>query len=493
MIQVLQKNNTISIAGILYQVDDTLVAANPSGNLVSISYKYGDALFVTDYDKYEDANNSLFGANPGQVVTALNALFSAENPAGLIKSTDKITALADVDTFDASNQGYVLLSSTTAVGGITLKPLQDILASNEVLTSVVFDLVNPDSLSDGRLAYDSDKETLVFQSEHGELAIGEGYKPVYNNTGSTIAKGAAVKATGVSGEKFLIELFDASSGVDEELYFIGVTQAAINDQSAGIVVSEGYVKHLDTSSYSVGNILYASETAGALTNTKPTSPNLGIPVAMVTKVDATNGTIYVRPTIYAHLDEMHDVLITSPTEDNILTYDSNQNYWYNNTLAGIGGVTSVNSVAPSSGNVTLDTDDISEGSTNEYYTDAKVDARITAVVNEVAPVVSETASIVLEDDTYDNKFVVINSATSVDVEMEGHAIYNGWEAGTEFYFMQGGVGEINLVSLGPVFKYPSDKSLMSRTQNSVIGMKCIVAPTSSTPGYWAIFGDLKDA
>jgi hypothetical protein len=163
-----------------------------------------------------------------------------------------------------------------------------------------------------------------------------------------------VKATGVSGEKFLIELFDASSGGDEELYFVGITQSAINDQSAGIVVSEGYVKHLNTSSYSVGNILYASETAGALTTTKPTSPNLGIAVAMVTKVDGTNGTIYVRPTIYAHLEELHDVLLTSPASGEVLKYDGTK--WVNGTVSASG--------LSSTGDVTvqLDSDNNTSGS-----------------------------------------------------------------------------------------------------------------------------------
>ena len=40
-----------------------------------------------------------------------------------------------------------------------------------------------------------------------------------------------------------------------------------------------------------------------------------------------------------------------------------------------GGVTSVNSLT---GAVTIDTDDVAEGSTNQYYTDTRVDSRITA-------------------------------------------------------------------------------------------------------------------
>jgi hypothetical protein len=47
------------------------------------------------------------------------------------------------------------------------------------------------------------------------------------------------------------------------------------------------------------------------------------------------------------------------------------------TLDGIA-VKSVNSVTPTSGAVTLDTDDVSEGSTNLYFTNARADARISA-------------------------------------------------------------------------------------------------------------------
>jgi len=47
---------------------------------------------------------------------------------------------------------------------------------------------------------------------------------------------------------------------------------------------------------------------------------------------------------------------------------------------GAGGVSSVNDIEPDiNGNIALDTDDIPEGETNEYYTDARVDARVTAL------------------------------------------------------------------------------------------------------------------
>ena len=55
---------------------------------------------------------------------------------------------------------------------------------------------------------------------------------------------------------------------------------------------------MDTSAFSVGDILYASPTvAGDFTNVKPTAPDNVVPVAAVLHVSATVGVIFVRPTI----------------------------------------------------------------------------------------------------------------------------------------------------------------------------------------------------
>lgn len=58
------------------------------------------------------------------------------------------------------------------------------------------------------------------------------------------------------------------------------------------------MRGVDTSAFSVGDILYASPTvAGGLTATKPTAPDNVIPVAAVLASDAVNGEIFVRPTV----------------------------------------------------------------------------------------------------------------------------------------------------------------------------------------------------
>ena len=71
------------------------------------------------------------------------------------------------------------------------------------------------------------------------------------------------------------------------------------------------------------------------------------------------------------------------------------------TISGAGGgdVSSVNDVEPDlNGNVALDTDDIPEGATNEYYTNARVDARISAAsVTDLSDVTSAGSGAIITD------------------------------------------------------------------------------------------------
>ena len=68
--------------------------------------------------------------------------------------------------------------------------------------------------------------------------------------------------------------------------------------ATGLCCVWGSVSGIDTSAFSVGDILYASPTvAGGFTASKPTAPDNVIPIAAVLVDSATAGEIFVRPTI----------------------------------------------------------------------------------------------------------------------------------------------------------------------------------------------------
>lgn len=159
------------------------------------------------------------------------------------------------------------------------------------------------NVDQGTLSWNTVEETVDITMGDGVIQqVGfETYMRVKNNTGSTIPNGTVVGFSGVDGD-ITVSKFIASSSANE-LYFVGVTTHDMPDGDVGPVTLYGKVRDLDTSAYSVGDILYASPvTAGAFTSTRPTAPNVVIPVAAVLVSDATSGEIMVRPTIPMGLD-----------------------------------------------------------------------------------------------------------------------------------------------------------------------------------------------
>jgi len=125
------------------------------------------------------------------------------------------------------------------------------------------------------------------------------YTVVQNTTGFTIPKGAVVGFVGVGSNNVLSVAPYLADGSSPSLYILGVMAEELPDSGAtGLCCVWGNVSGIDTSAFSVGDVLYASPTvAGAFTNVKPTAPDNVIPIAAVLVDSATAGDIFVRPTI----------------------------------------------------------------------------------------------------------------------------------------------------------------------------------------------------
>lgn len=160
-----------------------------------------------------------------------------------------------------------------------------------------------------------------------------------NDSGASIPKGKAVMAVGAVGDRIRIELANADGSVQSR-YMLGVTAETIANGAEGYVSIFGALKGLDTSSYTVGDILYIDPTSpGNFTTTEPASPAWDLPIAIVTFVNASSGRIFVRMWSQGvDLAEIHDVLITSVSNGQVLVYDSTTGLWKNsNPPAGATG------------------------------------------------------------------------------------------------------------------------------------------------------------
>jgi len=125
------------------------------------------------------------------------------------------------------------------------------------------------------------------------------YTIVENTTGSTIPKGSVVGFVGVGANNRLSVAPYLADGSSPSLYILGVMAEELPDSGAtGLCCVWGSVSGIDTSAFSVGDVLYASPTvAGGFTASKPTAPDNVIPIAAVLVDSATAGEIFVRPTI----------------------------------------------------------------------------------------------------------------------------------------------------------------------------------------------------
>lgn len=159
----------------------------------------------------------------------------------------------------------------------------------------------------------------------------ETFTLVQNSTGSTLLKGTVVGFAGVGAANLLSVQAYLADGATPSLYILGVLDETIPDSGAtGLCCVWGPVTNLDTSAFNVGDILYASPAvAGGFTNVKPTAPDNVIPLAAVLIKSATDGVIFVRPTIeqQKHYGEFTKISDQSPAVVNTayaLTFDNTE-------------------------------------------------------------------------------------------------------------------------------------------------------------------------
>ena len=162
----------------------------------------------------------------------------------------------------------------------------------------------------GRVNWDAPDACLEIDQEYGVVQqVGqEIYARVSNNTGVTIPNGTAVGFAGATTDSLRVSPYLAD-GSSPTVYILGVMTHDLPDSGLkGYCTTFGFVRDLDTTgtpygeTWVQGDILYASPSvAGGLTKVKPTAPDNVIIMAAVTTVSATEGIIFVRPTVMAQM------------------------------------------------------------------------------------------------------------------------------------------------------------------------------------------------
>jgi len=169
------------------------------------------------------------------------------------------------------------------------------------------------------------------------------------NTTLTKAAYQAVRVSGAQGQRLAVELAQANND-NNSADTIGLVCETIATNQEGFIQTVGQLESINTTgslqgeTWADGDVLYLSPTtAGRLTNIKPTGATGHIVVVgYVEHAHANNGSIYVKVMNGWELDELHNVYISSPANNNVLTYESSTSLWKNKTVATALGYTPEN-------------------------------------------------------------------------------------------------------------------------------------------------------
>jgi hypothetical protein len=159
-----------------------------------------------------------------------------------------------------------------------------------------------------------------------------------NQSGLDMYKGSIVYIDSSTGNKPTIELAQANSEASSSRT-VGVLKEDIDNNADGLVVTIGSITDLDTRNVAIhpfttdvlldGDTLYLSPyNAGYITNVKPYAPNHLVYIGVVVRTSPTNGYIEYQIQNGYELQELHNVqILTTPTNNEALIYDSTSNLW----------------------------------------------------------------------------------------------------------------------------------------------------------------------
>lgn len=172
---------------------------------------------------------------------------------------------------------------------------------------------------------------------------------VVNKTGINLLESnyQSVRISGAQGNRLKVALAQANNDANSA-ETLGIVTETINDNQEGFITTSGLVRNINTTgsiqgeTWADGDMLYLSGTvAGQLTNIKPTAPIHTIIMGYVVRAHATQGQIYVKVDNGYELDELHNVAISSPLNNQGLFYETATQLWKNKSISTALGYTPV--------------------------------------------------------------------------------------------------------------------------------------------------------
>jgi hypothetical protein len=390
---VLVRNGTATIGGTAYATAGTLIYRYyHSGAWVNYEFStkqilkaYFDTLYLTAVPNLAQVTSAGNSTTSGIDVGGLNIKQGNEDLS--FASNGQIDFTPDTTT--PANKTTILITAPTANNNITFKDesgtvafLSDITGGGGILhgtasgtDTYTVTIAGPTAYNDGdaylirftngnttsaTLNINSIGAVSLYRNNDGALIGGDIISGgemlcVYNSTlnhfqligtapntllayvtnadSVSITKGMPVYAFGGTGDRMTVKrALNTSDATSAQTIGI-VLSTSIAANQKGIIIIQGLLDGLSilpTSTYADGDPIYLGATAGSITNVKPSAPNHLVYLGTVTTAsNGSAGRMYVRVQNGYELQELHNVDISSPANNNVLMYDSSDLLWKN--------------------------------------------------------------------------------------------------------------------------------------------------------------------
>lgn len=238
-------------------------------------------------------------SSTGEVYAALQTTYTA-----LVAQDSAMLATLSTAAYLANNQIFTGIntfsSSMTVLGASLLQSTITTTGTIEGPNSILFNVNNTATIEEGRLAWDDDWGALMVGMKGSTINLPLGKTNAIrarNTSGSDIAVGKIVYVSSASGSIQTIALAEADSAIIRHKFVIGMTAEAIANNGLGHVVTFGEVHDIPvpTATYSDGDDLYLSATAGEFTNVISPAFEKSVPIGSVLLAHNTAGKVFIQP------------------------------------------------------------------------------------------------------------------------------------------------------------------------------------------------------
>ena len=287
------------------KADSTDTLTNKSGN---ISQWTNDAGYITT----ETDNQTLTFSTPDLSISNGHSVDLTTLTTGFItaSSTETLTNKSGSNNQWTNDAGYITSAPVDSVNGATGVVVLD----TDDITEAG-NLYYTDTRSRNGISLTADTSSLTYNNTTGVFTYTDPTGSpgpashleisVRNTTGVTIPANSAVYISGVQGNNDLIELA-VNTGTNPAM---GVTTSSIANNSNGVMIIGGEIGSFDTSAYNENDTLYLSNTAGELTDTRPSAETSFVQNVGRVVRSGNNGTIIIqgagRANDIPNLDSLH--------------------------------------------------------------------------------------------------------------------------------------------------------------------------------------------